>query len=321
MERQEGQFMHSIHFLNRAGAQLLRRAGVLAACVLLSLSVCTVRAAATTPANEKNDVKGSEGFAKLEGMRVHYRSYGKGSEALVFVHCWTCDSSFWRMQLPAFVGKGRVIVIDLPGHGQSDKPQISYTMDLFARAVEAALRDAGVRRAVLVGHSMGMPVIRQFYRKYPEKTLALVDVDGALLPFAPRAAMEPFIAPLRGPQYRETATKFVETMFRPEQPAALREEIKTAMLSTPQHVAVSAMEGMADDSIWTEDQIKVPVLAVLARNPLWPADNEQRFRKIAPQLDYRMWDGVSHFLMMDKPEEFNRALAEFLTRHKLLKKG
>ena len=82
--------------------------------------------------------------------------------------------NFWRMQVPAFETKSRVIAIDLPGHGRSDKPQIDYTMDLFARAIDAVLRDAKVDRAVLVGHSMGVPVVRQFYRKYPEKTRALV---------------------------------------------------------------------------------------------------------------------------------------------------
>ncbi|HVF55133.1 MAG TPA: alpha/beta hydrolase [Pyrinomonadaceae bacterium] len=272
--------------------------------------------AKTEPDADKKDAQSR--FAKFDGMRVHYQNSGKGDEALVFVHGWTCDLSFWRMQSAAFTGKTRVIAVDLPGHGRSDKPQIAYTMDLFARSVEAVLRDAGVKRAVLVGHSMGMPVVRQFYRKYPEKTLALVDVDGALRPFAARAAMERFIAPLRGDKYRETAAGMVEGMVRPVQSAALREEIKTAMLSTPQHVAVSAMEGMADDAIWAEDQIRVPVLAVLARSPFWPTDTEAHFRKVAPALEYEMWDGVSHFLMMDKPEDFNRTLARFLVARKLL---
>ena len=54
-------------------------------------------------------------------------------------------------------------------------------------------------------------------------------------------------------------------------------------------------------------------------SPFWPPDNEQFFRKLAPELDYRMWDGVSHFLMMDKPDEFNRTLAEFVAGRKLLR--
>jgi pimeloyl-ACP methyl ester carboxylesterase len=189
---------------------------------------------------------------------------------------------------------------------------------LFARAVEAVLKDAGVKRAVLVGHSMGTPVVRQFYRLFPAKTRGLVFVDGSVWPFAPRAAMEQFMAPLRA-DYKQTAAVMVEGMVRPMLSAALREEVKAAMLSTPRHVAVSAMEGMMEESLWKEDQIKVPVLAVIARSPFWPADSEQRFKKVAPALDFRAWDGVSHFLMMDKPEEFNRELSEFLTRHKLLR--
>ena len=68
-------------------------------------------------------------FAKFEGMRVHYDNYGKGKEALVFVHGWTCNATFWKANVPAFINDIRVIAIDLPGHGQSDKPQIAYSMD------------------------------------------------------------------------------------------------------------------------------------------------------------------------------------------------
>ena len=78
---------------------------------------------------------------------------------------------------------GRMLFVDLPGYGKSDKPKMDYTMDVFAQAVDAVLRDAGVERAVLAGHSMGTPVVLQFYRLYPAKTKALVFVDGPLRPF------------------------------------------------------------------------------------------------------------------------------------------
>jgi pimeloyl-ACP methyl ester carboxylesterase len=260
----------------------------------------------------------SSQFVKLDDVRVHYRSYGKaGNSALVFIHGWTCHMGFWRSQIPAFSDKVRVIAIDLPGHGQSDKPQIAYTMDLFARAIDVVLRDAGVTKAVLAGHSMGVPVIRQFYRKYPEKSLALVLVDGSLRPFGDKKMMETFIAPLRGPNYKEVATSFIQGMLGSVSPA-LQDEIKGSMLSTPQHVAVSAMEGMAEPEIWTQDKIKVPTLAVLAKSPFWPPDNEQFMKGIAPHLDYHMWDGVSHFLMMEKPTEFNSVVSAFLAKNNLL---
>jgi pimeloyl-ACP methyl ester carboxylesterase len=259
-------------------------------------------------------------YATLDGSRVHYKSYGKGREALVFVHGWTCNMSFWRGQVPAFENKTRVIAIDLPGHGQSDKPHADYSMDFFARSVDAVLQDAGVDHAVLVGHSMGTPVVRQFYRRYPTKTLALVLVDGALRPFADEATMAKFIEPLRGPNYKEAASQFVAGMLAPVSSPALREEIKSTMLATPQYVAVSAMDGMASKSIWTNDKINVPVLAIMAKSPFWPPDNEQFYRSLAPNLEYHMWDGVSHFLMMEKPGEFNEALSAFLAKNRLLTK-
>ena len=263
-------------------------------------------------------VEGESRYVKLDGQRVHYENHGKGREALLFVHGWTCTLNFWSRQVPAFEGKTRVIAIDLPGHGLSDKPQINYTMDLFARAVDAVLLDAGVDRAVLIGHSMGGPVIREFYRKYPQKTLALVIVDSPLRSFGKREDMDRFIAPLRGPGHKEWADKFIDGMFGPSASAELRSEIKTPMLSTPQHVAISAMEGMMDPAIWKDDTINVPVLAIMTKN--WPPDTEQSYRSLAPNLEYRVMDGIGHFLMMEKPGEFNELLAGFLLKNGFLKK-
>src|ERR1700740_1491005 len=61
-------------------------------------------------------------FAPFEGIKVHYESYGSGDEALVFIHGWTCDLTFWRGQEPVY-STHRSLLIDLPGHGESDKPQ------------------------------------------------------------------------------------------------------------------------------------------------------------------------------------------------------
>lgn len=283
---------------------------------LAAALVCCASSAAAAAGGKKGAGRASDSgasrFVKLDGARVHYKSAGKGREALVFVHGWTCNLEFWRMQVPAFAARGRVIAIDLPGHGQSDKPEgVSYSMDRFARAIDAVLRDAGVRRAVLVGHSMGVPVIRQFYRHHPEKTRALVLVDGALRPFAPRAAMEQFLAPMRA-NYGEAAGRMVEGLVGPVKSEAVREEIRKAMLSTPRHVGLSAMDGMVDESIWKEDRITVPVLTILARSPFWAPDTEAFFRRVAPDHEFQMWEGVSHFLMMDEPDRFNRTLSAFL---------
>jgi len=254
-------------------------------------------------------------FAGFDGNKVHYLMSGKGDDALIFVHGWTCNADFWRGQLRAF-STIPAIAVDLPGHGQSDKPRTDYTMAYFARSIEAVMRDAGVKRGVLVGHSMGTPVVRQFYRLYPEKTLGLVIVDGALRLFMPPAQMEAFAAQLRA-DYKTAGAQMIDGMLTPVKDEKLKSEIRAAMLSTPDYVALSAMTGMADQKIYEQDQIKVPVLAVMAKSPFWAADTESFMRSLAPDLEFHMWEGVSHFLMMEKADEFNRTLQAFLVKHKL----
>jgi pimeloyl-ACP methyl ester carboxylesterase len=259
---------------------------------------------------------GTAHSVQLDNAKVHYTEYGAGENAIVFVHGWSCDETFWAGQ-KALGAKLHVITLDLPGHGQSDKPQIPYTMDLYARAIDAVLRDAKVKAAVLVGHSNGTPVIRQFYRKFPGKTRALVIVDGKLQPLGDKATMEKFIAQLKAPNYEENTGKFIDNMTSSIADTALREKIRTTMLRTPQYVGVSEFEAALEPELWKPDKINVPVLMLLAKQPAWNAEYEKFARSIVPNLDYQVWEGVSHFLMMEKPEEFNRAVVAFLEKHKL----
>jgi pimeloyl-ACP methyl ester carboxylesterase len=258
-------------------------------------------------------------FASLDGIRIHYKSLGQGREGLVFVHGWGCDLDFWRFQVPAFAKKTRLLLIDLPGFGESDRPRVAYTMNLFARSVDAMLKDAGVDRVVLVGHSMGTPVVRQFYRLFPAKTLALVAVDGSLRKFfgGPEET-EKFLAPFRSPEYREAVAKFVDGMFPNPGTERLRDRAKAVILATPQEVLVRSFEGMFDPSIWKDDPIGVPLLAVNAESPFWGPDYETFVRSLDPDLEYRTLEKTGHFVMLEAPGRFNAILAEFLKRRRLL---
>jgi pimeloyl-ACP methyl ester carboxylesterase len=254
-----------------------------------------------------------------DGSRVHYESYGKGQEAVVFIHGWTCDLTFWRGQAPVYE-KHRALLVDLPGHGQSEKPEVAYTEERFARAIDAVMRDAGVTRAVLVGHSMGAPVALTFLRLFPAEAKALVLVDG-YVPEAPKddaeraqqkARLEPVVRSFKEPNYRETQRKMIEGMFSAKTTPELREEIRTKMGATPQHVMASAMEGMLTLEAPKAGECSLPVMAIM-RAAQAPPEFEARLRATFPNLrKYEVWEGSGHFLMMESPERFNRALEEFL---------
>jgi len=280
---------------------------------LLLLTSCAAshRAAAATKSH----------FASFGTNKVHYATAGQGAHTMVFVHCWAGNLGFWREQVPAFADKARLVLVDLPGHGQSDKPPADYSMEFFADAVLAVMRDDRVKKATLIGHSMGAAVICAVYKKAPEKVAGLVSVDGALRrpQMRPQQARQ-FVAPFRAPEYREHTREFIGTMFPVPGTEALRDRVIAEMLATPQHVMLGSMEGMfgSGHPDWDVTMAAVPVLVINAKNPLWTADYEAYARALSTRTDYRTMDGVGHWLMLEKPSEFNATLESMLRRFDLI---
>jgi len=118
--------------------------------------------------------------------------------------------------------------------------------------------------------------------------------------------------------YKENSAKVIDGMLTPVKDEPRRKFIRDSMVATPDYVAISAMEGMSDEKIWTDDKITVPVFAVLAQSPFWPANTKEIYTSMAPNIDFQMWSGVSHFLFMEKPKEFNEQVNAFIAKNKLL---
>src|SRR6266705_2856552 len=209
--------------------------------------------------------------------RIRYVTAGQGEHTLVFVHGWACHLGFWCGQAAALADKARLVFVDLPGHGQSDKPESSYTMDFFAEAVLAVMRDAGVEKAALIGHSMGGAVICRVYHQTPEKVAALISVDGLLCrlsgtPAEGRALVGPFATP----HYREHVTGFIRSLFPFPGAEGLCELVTAEMLKTPQHVMFGGMFAMVspDQPDWALQRVNAPVIVLNARSSWWNADCE-----------------------------------------------
>ena len=265
---------------------------------------------------------GASQFANFDGVRVHYESLGTGTEALVFIHGWTCDLTFWRAQAPVY-RKHRSLLIDLPGHGESDKPESAYPVEFFARAIEAVMNDAQVERAVLIGHSLGAPIAYTFLRLFPQKVKSMVLVDGyvsrptggAAARLAQAARYQQRTRGLSGPAGQKQFLKQVEAMFSDRTSPELRDRIRASMLATPEHVRVAAVtspsELAAPDPA---ESFGIPVLAILAGSPGLPA-RVALMRAIFPKLRFETWEHYGHFLMLEDPLRFNRTLESFLAAH------
>jgi pimeloyl-ACP methyl ester carboxylesterase len=116
--------------------------------------------------------------ATVDGLQIHSSVAGTGPKTVILVHGWTCDETTWIEQVPALAKEYRVVTLDLPGHGKSESPKDGkFSMDLFARAVEAVRAEVKADHVVIAGHSMGSPVVIRYAQLYPQHTVALVLVD------------------------------------------------------------------------------------------------------------------------------------------------
>ena len=99
------------------------------------------------------------------------------SPALVFIHGWSCDKTFWKNQILAFESKYRVVAIDLGGHGESGINRKNWTLDSFAEDVAAVVNKLGLKNIILIGHSMGGPVSIEAANKLKGKVIGLIGAD------------------------------------------------------------------------------------------------------------------------------------------------
>ncbi|TNF29392.1 MAG: alpha/beta fold hydrolase, partial [Deltaproteobacteria bacterium] len=112
------------------------------------------------------------------GVGVAYLDEGpRDAPAVVLVHPWAGSARVWDAVVPALVADHRVIRVDLPGHGGSDKPARRYDVALAARAVEGVLDALGLPRVTLVGNSLGGAVVLAVTNDQPGRIERLVLVD------------------------------------------------------------------------------------------------------------------------------------------------
>lgn len=242
-------------------------------------------------------------------VEIAYTVEGKGEPALVFVHGWSCDKSYWSNQVKAFSPKYKVVTIDLAGHGESGLERSDYTLQSFSEDVAAVVNKLGLKKIIIIGHSMGGPVIIEAAIRLKGKVIGLIGADTFqnLGEIFPEDQMQQFLKPFKE-NFVETTKGFVKTMFPPTADSLLVKKIADDMSSAPPQIAVSAMENMfKDNAISALKELDVPIISINC--DLYPVKVEEN-RKHVKSFEVKMMNGVGHFVMLEDPAKFNQLLQE-----------
>jgi pimeloyl-ACP methyl ester carboxylesterase len=265
------------------------------------------------PPEEDAAAAGDSTVASIDGVPIHYRTEGQGDYTLLFVHGWCTDMSYWDAQIPSFRIYYQVVTLDLAGHGRSGSDRRAWTMEAFGQDVAAVVNALDLQNVILVGHSMGGPVILEAAKLLPERVIGLVGVDTFsdiyLAPFSPqqiKVSLEPFRQ-----NFQEGVRRYVlENYFRFSSSESLKRRVILEMADAPEEIGIACLEQLLlYDAAPTIQQLSIPMRSINADRPL------VYFRQIRDNTEAftnKFLSGVGHFLMIEQPEAFNRTLADFL---------
>lgn len=225
---------------------------------------------------------------------------GSSPLPLVLVHGNGANARQWRHQVEYFSKSRPVIAVELRG-----KPD--YSLDSFANDVEAAVNQAGFKRFALAGHSFGGAVVATYAARHPERVAGLVFADSAgnlSVTDAQAAAIETAL--------RKDRDRVVRAWFAPILKPSnddVRNEVFSSVAASDLDQFVGALIALRAAKM--EQLIAAypgPKLAIAATDVEQPVSFHRQF----PQIPVVRIAGTGHWLMLDKPAEFNAALDQFL---------
>ena len=283
----------------------------LVAGIVLSVAIALTQLVCQSQTDTASEPSGPvvDSVASVDGVMIQYEMAGVGNPALVFVHGWSCDRSYWKQQIEEFSKTNKVVAIDMGGHGGSGLNREDWTVSAFGADVAAVVDALGLDSVILIGHSMAGGVNIEAARLLPDRVIALIGADtyqDVETTYTPEQVAG-FVAPFKA-DFAATMDGFVRGMFPPTADSALVDRIAADMASAPPEVAVSAFENyISGNTMEMLEHISVPIRAVNA--DIWPTNIEAN-RKYMESFEVKIIPGCGHFVMQEKPAEFNRLLRE-----------
>jgi pimeloyl-ACP methyl ester carboxylesterase len=235
---------------------------------------------------------------------------GRGGLPVLFIHGNGADSTQWANQLEHLRKTRRAVAIDLPGMGNSaPAANGDYSPKANAAAVDAAVSSIGLTRFVLVGHSYGGAVAATYAAAHPEKVAAVIYADSAasVPPMSP--PMQKFVDALRADRMKVTRIWFAP-MLKPSS-QAVQDRVLATVEKSKVDAFVGALEKLAGyDAKAVVNAYPGPKFVIYAADIESPAS----FRPQFPDFPAEKITAAGHWLMLDKPDEFNAALDKSLAQ-------
>lgn len=255
---------------------------------------------------------GAENVAlSSDGVEISFLNQGKGNPAILFVHGWSNDNTIWEYQVAHFSEKYKVVAVDLPGFGASGTNRTEWTMSSYGADISAVIKKLRLKEVVLVGFSMGAPVVVEAAVMNPEVVKGVVivdDIHNVNMEYTPEimAYMEGMMMDV----VKNPAIEKLGYFFRTN----VEENYQKILAMIADSPMIGWKESLQDLFRWTNEdgkvllpKVKAPIVAINSNQV--PTDVDA-FKAVVPTFKAKIIPDVGHVVMWDATDEFNRLLEE-----------
>ena len=234
------------------------------------------------------------------------REKSSTNKVLVFLHGWGVDSQLWFKIVPELINKNYALYfIDLPGFGQSQDPNTIYAINDYKKIIYEFIEKLNIKKTNLIGHSFGGRIAIKIAAENPDFLDKIILVDTAGIVTASKIK-------------RLTAliAKVISLIFKPVFMQPLRKKIYLLIGSEyleNEKLSKIFSKVVSENLTRLLIHIKKPSLIIWGQNDrVTPLYYGQLMNKLIPKSKLVVFENAGHFSFLDKPEEFNKALINFI---------
>jgi pimeloyl-ACP methyl ester carboxylesterase len=240
------------------------------------------------------------GTAPVNDIQMYYAIYGQG-QPVILLHGGLANSDYWNSLVPELVAHNfQVIVADSRGHGRSTRSTQPYSYDLMSSDVLALLDYLKVPKADLVGWSDGGIIGLDIAIRHPERLNRLYaygansDLNGMKPDFEKSPTFAAFI--------ERAGTEYQKLSKTPDQYKAFGEQVSKMWATQPDFTA-GQLHGITVPTAIADGEFEEAI----------EREHTEYMARTIPGAELHILPNVSHFGLLQNPEEFNRVVLKFLT--------
>jgi len=260
------------------------------------------------------------------GVNLYYEEHGSG-DPLILIMGFTVSSIGWHWNIPAFARNFRTLVFDNRGVGQSDKPDVPYSMTMFADDTAGVLDTLGIDQAHVFGISMGGMIAQEFALRYPQRVKALVlgctHCGGSQAVLSQDPDVLNMLGNIESVDVQQAAVTMTKVAVTPwflqrRMDVLLQLNQLSMQHPTPKHGMVRQMQAIQGHGTYERlPQITSPTLVITGKEDgLVPPENSATLARRIPNADLSILSNASHLFNIELPETTVETVQGFIRRQR-----